>query len=520
MSARTLLAVPITLAEPPLAEQVEAARRGGADIVELRVDGINDSEAVAALLDQVRPVPFIVTIRAADEGGQWDGDDAERIALFERLGLKLPGYVDVEYATWVRSANLRQKVGLVGELGEGGGAGAAGTRRRKNRLILSHHDWRGTPEDIEAAAGPLLETPADVVKVVFTARDARDAWRVLAWLRRKPAGRDVIALAMGGAGLLTRVLARKFGGFLTFAALERGGESAPGQPTVRELLETYRWRDIGPQTRVFGVIGSPLGHTLSPRIHNAAMAAAGIDGVYVPMPVGPEREDFVGLLDMLSAQPELDVAGLSVTIPHKGHALRWLEAHGMAVSDLARRAGAVNTLTRTGADRWAGDNTDTAGVLAALGDAGRACDVAVLGAGGAARAAVVGLLAEGCRVTVFNRTAARAEQIADELGCAWGVWERRVDMDVAVVINCTSVGMFPEVDATPLPVEALRPGMVVLDTVYNPAETKLLCDAQEAGCRVISGVEMFVAQAAAQFERWHEQSAPRQVMRAAVVEES
>jgi len=516
VNARTLLAVPITRCDLPVGAQVRAALAAGADLIELRVDCLDDIGQVAKLLEQPHEVPFILTIRSAAEGGGWDGDESERVALFESLGLKLPGYVDVEYSAWARSANLRQKLGLVSSPGADGG-------RPRNRLILSYHDWRATPDDLDTVVRPLLDSPADVAKVVFTAHSATDAWRVLGLLRRRGGSRPLIAMAMGAAGLLTRVLAPKFGGFLTFAALDAESAVAPGQPTLAELLEVYRWRAIGPDTPVYGVVGWPVGQSKGPRVHNAALAAADMAGVYLPMPVPPDYAGFAEFMTLLTAQPELGVQGLSVTMPHKEHALRWLEQEAQTVSAGARRVGAVNTLIRTGAASWSGGNTDTVGLLAALrtvpgvlDDPGRRPQVVVLGAGGVARAAVAALCDAGCRVTVFNRTEARAAELAQAFGCAARPWAERGGADVRVVVNCTSVGMWPNVDETPLPADALRPGLVVLDTVYHPAETRLAREAAARGARAVSGVEMFLSQAAAQFALWHGRKAPLDAMRAAL----
>ncbi len=516
MNVKTLLAVPVTRCDLPVGAQVRAALAAGADLIELRVDCLDEPGEVARLLEQPHDVPFVLTIRSAEEGGGWDGDESARVALFESLGLKLPGYVDVEYAAWVRSANLRQKLGLVSSPGADGG-------RPRNRLILSYHDWRSTPDHLDAVVRPLLESPADVVKVVFTAHSATDAWRVLGLLRRHGGSRPLIALATGAAGLLTRVLAPKYGAFLTFAALDAESTAAPGQPTLAELLDVYRWRAIDPDTPVYGVVGWPVGQSRGPLVHNAALAAADMAGVYVPMPVPPDYASFAEFMELLTAQPEFGVRGLSVTMPHKEHALRWLLENGHAVGAGAQRVGAVNTLLRTGAAGWSGENTDTVGLLAALrtvpgllDDPGCRPHVAVLGAGGVARAAVAALCDAGCRVTVFNRRAVRANQLARSFGCAARPWEERGGADVQVVVNCTSLGMWPNVDETPLPAKALRPGLVVLDTVYHPAETRLAREAAERGGRVVSGVEMFLGQAAAQFELWHRGSAPLDAMRAAL----
>jgi len=515
VSEPTRLAVPIISASPPLEQQVEAARAAGADLVELRVDCIGDVGAVERLLANPPAMPLILTVRSSEEGGGWDGDEADRVALIERLGLLVPGFVDIEYATWQRSANVRQKIGLVCAVRSTAAAGGAG--RRKNSLIVSHHDLRGTPGDVRVVLDELAATPADVIKAVFTAGDATDALRVLHELG--PCGHaNVIALAMGPAGVASRVLARKHGAFLTFASLEAGSESAPGQPTISELRSVYRWDAIRRETGVYGVVGWPVAHSQSPAIHNAAMAASGVDGVYVPLPVKPAGDDFAAFMDLVEREEVLDVRGLSVTVPHKEHALRWLEARGHIVKSAARRCGAVNTLTQCVDGKWEGDNTDGLGAMGALKRSARFAggEVAVLGAGGAARAIAAALIDEGCGVTLYNRSAGRAKDLAQELRCAWRPWDERVGYAGEVLVNCTLVGLWPSVDASPMPAEALRSGTLVFDTVYRPVETQLLRDARARGCTCVTGVEMFIGQATAQFERWHAVRSPVAVMRGAM----
>ncbi len=495
----TALAVPLIQLDSPLAQQVSAARAAGADLIELRVDLLGDSAAIAELLEREQEsrgdAPYLLTIRSAAEGGGWDGGDDERVALYERLGLLQPGYLDVEWATWQRSANLRQKIGLVAETGAEPGT------RAKNRLILSWHELRETPADLAARLDP-FDAPASAIrKAVFTTRDAFDGWRIADELRRRGAGAPWILLGMGEGGLLTRVLAKKFGGFLTFAALDEDSLAAPGQPTIATLRELYRWDALGPATGVYGVVGWPVAHSQSPRLHNAAMARAGIDGVYLPMPILPERERFVAFMDFLAARPELGVRGLSVTIPHKEHALQWLRERGGAISDIALRCGAVNTL-QCDRGRWSGDNTDAAGALRALQGLtpGRAH---VLGAGGAARAVIAALQTAGWQVRIYGRDARRTAEVARELGCEWRIWEERARTRCDLLANCTQVGMSPNEDESPYPAAALRKEMTVFDTVYQPEQTRLLRAAADCGAAVRSGLTMFRAQAALQFECWH-----------------
>ena len=530
MPGITQLAVSLTHCATPLAAQVAAAVQAGAGLIELRVDRMRDDSAVEALLREPHTVPFIVTIRSADQGGSWRQDEAARIAVLERLARCAPGLVDVEHAAWQSSAELRRRLGAVcasQASTDADGAGARGGETRahggRNELILSHHDLRGTPQNLEEAFERLLASPAGVVKAVFTARDALDSCRVLEQLRACADRRKVIALAMGEAGLLTRVLGRKFGAFLTFAALQRGAESAAGQPTVSELRDLYRWETINPGTRLFGVIGWPVARSLSPRMHNAAMAAAGIDGVYLPLPVGPDYADLAAFLDYVTANDWLDLAGLSVTIPHKEHVARWLGERGHPLGELALRCGAVNTLLRTPDGGWRGENTDALGALAALesvaelagGQLG-GCSVDVLGAGGVARAVVAALVARGCRVTVYNRTEQRARKLAQQLRCDWKSWEQRSAGSGRILVNCTSVGMTPAVQSSPVPGSRLRPETVVFDTVYDPPVTRLLGDAQERGCRRVDGLELLLRQGAAQHELWHGRAAAVETLRQAL----
>jgi len=510
----TLIAAPIVSAEVPLIKQLYTARTAGAHLAELRVDRIGDAAAVADVLAHPRPLPVIVTVRSPAEGGEDFGGEANRQAAIVRLAALQPDYLDVELATWEASDSLRQKLGELCALRR---------NAEKTQLILSHHDFARTPADLAPVFDRLLASPADVIKAVFTAADATDGLRVLAQAQRAAAERPVIALAMGEAGLATRVLARKFRCLLTFATISPESGSAPGQPAISDLRGVFRWEAIGPATRVFGVVGWPVAHSQSPQIHNAAMAHRRVDGVYVPLPVQPEAEALAAFLDAVTANAGLGFRGFSVTIPHKEHALRWLEAHGQEVSELARRAGAVNTLVWRPEGVWFGDNTDAAGALAAL-DAGDTTGgqrlqnrrVAVLGAGGVARAVVAALLERECQVTIYNRTRARAAALAEELGCAWAEWEERVRLDADIVINCTSVGLWPNVEDCPLPGEALRPGQVVFDTVYRPERTRLLRLAEERGCRIVSGIDMFLRQAAEQYRLWHGEAAPIWVMRASL----
>ena len=537
----TRLCVPLTGSTcERMIRDLEAARAVGADMIELRLDYLQDHSeaALAPLLSAIESFPgeIVATCRMAAEGGLWDGDETQRVSLMERVGLGGADYIDFEYAAWKSSANIRQKLGLVCEIN-------AQTDRPRRKLILSKHDFERTPTNLDTIFATLRGEPAHVVKLACKANRITDSLRMLDALRnaRERASADpsvkggregIIALSMGEAGILARVLAGKVGALLTFASLEAGKESAPGQLTLDQMRSLYRWDALRPDTKVYGVIGCPVAHSMSPAIMNAAFGTAGHNGVYLPMRVEPQYDDFAAFVGGCLARPWLDLRGCSVTIPHKENLLRFVGDRGGEIEPLTARIGAANTLCvepgerEDGSDaRVAAFNTDYRGAMDALlaGLAGTGRDlrdaaVTVLGAGGASRAIVAGLVDAGSRVTIYNRTADRAKHLADEFGATALPWEDRERLQADVVVNCTSIGMWPNVEPSPLPESAIGPSMTVFDTIYNPVETRLLREARLRGCRVIDGAAMFVGQAAAQFQRWTGQSAPLDLIRSIILQ--
>jgi 3-dehydroquinate dehydratase/shikimate dehydrogenase len=469
----------------------------GADAAECRLDFLTHAPSDADLRELLTgaPLPVIVTYRPVREGGLYDGAEDRRLACLRRAIELGAAWVDVE-------SDVPH--------------GALPSGRR----IVSHHDFNAPPPDLRAAMRGV--SWGEVSKLAFASRGPQDALAALDLLRNAP--KPAIALAMGEHGLPSRLLCRKFGAFGTYAAVAPGAESAPGQVTLAQMRDLYRWRSIGPQTQVFGVIGCPIAHSMSPAVHNAAFEACGMDAVYVPLRVEKETRDFDALMDAIMDRPWLDWRGLSVTIPHKEHALAYVGK--VNCDELCLAIGAVNTITiesRGGRSvNLRGDNTDYLAALnslcAAMGItkaqlAGR--PVAVLGAGGVARAVVAGLASQKADVTIYNRTPRRAEALASEFG-ARAAGGSPPDDGPEIIVNCTPLGMSPNIDASPL--ESLpRSARVVFDTIYNPPRTRLLGQAQAAGLTCVSGVDMFVAQAAAQFEIWTSRPAPLPAMREAVV---
>jgi len=534
---KTLLCCPIMVDEPALAlRDAEQARASGADLVEYRIDrlfnGEGDDEGQQAVLQLVAdsPLPCIVTCRSADEGGEYDGDDSARVSLIEALGTSdhPPRYIDFEAAAYERSANLRQKVNLAVLHDQQ-------VRDVSTGLILSAHDFDSRPANLFALLASMRShDAAKVIKLAFRARSVRDNLEIFDILRERD--RPTIVLGMGEHGLMSRVLAPKFGGFLTFASLTEQGGTAPGQPTIAELRGRYRFDSITESTKVYAVIGDPVAHSISPDVHNAAFEATDHDGVYLPLRIDAGWESFKATLLSLLAHEHLDFTGASVTIPHKENLLRLATEQADAgepwtVSPIALAAGAANTLTVQPDGTVHIDNTDAAAVESLLREAlggdlsGRL--VVILGAGGVARGAAAALAVAGASVTVCNRTHARALTLRDDLLASMPdapgsilveAWDHRHSFEADAWVNCTPMGMVGggSADQSPLELDQLkRPECVVMDTVYKPRLTPLLVSAKWIpGVRTIDGVRMFVEQAVAQSEQWIGENASQMPLRA------
>lgn len=490
----------------------------GAEIVELRVDMIKDvsEEDLCGLAEKpVNDLPLILTVRSEAEGGEWEKGEAERIKLISWLGPYVQ-YIDVELSTW--TANEPDRKELVNALRRAGQishhAGQEMIEFAAPRmLILSRHDLRGRPSNLHNDLLKMVQIEeCDVPKLAWRARTVRDNFEAFELMRESP--KPALVVCMGPDGLPSRVLAKKFGAFGSFAALERGLGSADGQLTIREMKTLYRWDRIDADTAVYGVIGDPINHSLSPHLHNAAFEKTGTNAIYLPLRVGPGYESLKAFLIEVLDRPWLDFRGLSVTLPHKENALRFLRESGGYVDDVATRVGAVNTLVVRSNGAYEGYNTDYVAFVdtmaAALGEplsslAGK--KAVILGAGGIARAIVVALVEAGLKVMIYNRTLERAQVLAKEFGCEFGPWSERSAEGAALVINCTSVGLASAPQESPLEPDTLVADQVVVDTIYNPSRTKLLKEAESRGCRTVGGADLFARQAAAQFKLWAKQDA-------------
>jgi len=460
-----------------------------ADLIELRLDLIEGYDLPALI--QAAGKPSIVTNRCKMDGGQFSGSEEERVAVLRKaidLGVD---YIDIETST--PGPLLKSVLESKGSV----------------KAVLSHHDFTRTPDDLNPLYDLMIQMPADVLKIITYATDINDnltLFRLLA--RAKKDEKSLIAFCMGEKGELSRILTVQQGGFLTFGSLDTGKESAPGQIPARTLKYIYRVNDLKPESKVYGVIGDPVSKSMGYLIHNKAFQAVGLPHVYVPLLVQNVTRFFNAY------EPYL--GGLSVTMPHKEAIMKPLDR----IDPAAERIGAVNTVVQE-ENGWTGYNTDCSGAMKALEPYGPLAGkkILIIGAGGTAKAIGQGVVDAGAHLTVtYNRSQEKGQELAGQLQCSL-ISIRDVDqMEVDILINCSPVGMTPNVQDTPFPARLLKPGMVVFDSVYNPMETRLLKEAQEAGCATVSGVELFVHQAAGQFELWTGHPAPIDLMRRIVEE--
>jgi 3-dehydroquinate dehydratase/shikimate dehydrogenase len=471
-----------------------------ADLIELRLDYLRDFDFTNPAnlwpLLKDKPLPVILTCRAISEGGVQPVDDQTRLSLLVEGARRMADYCDIEAAHYELAAKLSPDL---------------------TKLIVSYHNFAETPSDLDSIYDLTARLPAAIHKIVTRANDIKDSLAVFRLLdRARDDGRSLIALAMQQPGLMTRIIGPSRGCFLTYAALEKGRESAPGQPGCKELRDLYRVHDLTRETIVTGIIGKPIAHSASPLLHNLAFKALGLDFVYIPFEVDNVEEFFTRFVRPDSREIDWPLRGFSVTIPHKTKVIGFLDE----IDSSAAKVGAVNTIVIS-EGRVKGYNTDVAGAIEPLANVmaieDKSCGV--IGAGGAARAVIYGLICKGAHVKIFARDLNKARALGDSFGVTVAPIESLESSDVEIVINTTPVGMHGYSEqASPVARSALRNRRVAYDVIYNPIETQFLKDARAEGCQTISGIEMLVAQAALQFELWTNQRAPLDLMRQAVIE--
>src|SRR6267143_6178685 len=425
-------------------------------------------------------VVVIATCRRVANGGRFRGSIASQLDLLAKAsaaGCQLVGS-ELQSASRLKPQQLQRL-------------------RSRAALILSYHDYRATRK-LEETLEKMAAIPADFYKIVTTATTLYDNVVMMKFLEKQSDKHSIIGLCMGEQGIISRVLGVRAGSVFTFAALSPDEKTAPGQVTSQELRNVYRIEQVDAATRVYGVAGDPVVHSLSPAIMNAAFRRENVNAVYLTLHAKT-------LKDLLTCVREIPLHGISVTMPYKEAILKHLDN----TDSHTTKIGACNTVVRAQDGKLYGFNTDAAGVVRPLErrlPTLEGARILVLGAGGAARAAVFGLKERGCEVYILNRSAAPAKKLARQ---ARARFVKRADLKKLafdVIINATPVGM-GNARETPLQDKEIN-ARYVFDMVYDPPETKLLKLARERGAQVIPGIEMFVQQAARQFEIWTGKPAP------------
>ncbi len=461
--------------------------------VELRLDWLASRSEIRKILRWLagkkgkaarRRATFVATCRRRGAGGKFAGASKDQIEIMREAARAGCAWLDIEIETAEKLS--KQELAAI---------------RSEAKLLISFHDFKSTPSNLDRVKARLNRAGGDAIKIAANAKTYRDACRLLELAR---ANRRVVAIPMGEVGAATRILALRGGSALAYAPVDEA--TAPGQVSLSAMKTLYGADRMDRRTSVYGVIGNPIHHSLSPLMQNAAFQARRINAVFVPFLVRDLR-------DFMRAIPELDVSGFSVTIPHKQAILKYLDD----CDPLAAAIGAVNTVVVRGGGKLFGYNTDYVGVLRALESrislAG-SC-VLILGAGGAARAVAFALAKAGAAVRVCARRPARAKELASAVGGEAIAKSRLRGEFFDAIVNATPVGMYPNANESPLEPRELN-CRLVFDSIYRPQRTKLLQLAERRGIETVSGLEMFVAQGMAQWEIWTGERAPERVMRESV----
>jgi 3-dehydroquinate dehydratase/shikimate dehydrogenase len=487
---RVLVVIGRTRHKMVVAELLEAVKRG-TGFIELRLDFL--AKAIDfKRLSPYKQCPWVATLRRPSEGGRFSGTEPERQTILRQAIVSgVFEWVDLE-------TDVATSIPRFGKV----------------KRIISYHNLAETPANLDEIYARMLEQDGDVYKVAVSAQSPDDVVRVLRLQQAAP--KPTVAFCIGDIGQPSRFLALKYGAPWIYAAFNKERGIAPGLPSLDDLRLTYPVRTIAPETRVFGVVGDPVDHSLSPLLHNQIYKRLGANAVYLPFRV-PR-----GMLPhAIDAYNEIPVHGYSVTIPHKEAAAQLAREKELNVEVTQ----AANTLVRLPDGKFQAANTDYAAAVESLrahlteraGDGPVAqlsqLSVMLLGAGGVARAIAFALHREGAQLTITGRTYERAQRLAEEVKCKAVDWHARHSVSFDVLINCTPVGMHPNVDEAPCHFSILKPGVTVFDTIYRPETTLLLREARTRGCHTITGVDMFVRQAARQIELFIGQTPDQAMMR-------
>ena len=470
--------------------EYNALAEQGAELVELRLDYIRRSVNLKRILNE-RPCPVVVTVRRPKDGGKWMRSEEDRMTLIRTAIAHGVDYIDLE---WDIAGNV--------------------PRFGNTQRIISYHNFDETPDNLPQIHKKMQKFDPDIIKIVTMANNPIDNIRVLRLCRDSTV--PTVAFCMGEMGITSRILCGRFGSPMTYATFHAERQLAPGQLTYEQMQEVYRYDEITPSTKILGVIADPVAHSFSPQIHNACLRKANLDMLYLPFRVPAEN-----LKEFISCCPEMGIRGLSVTIPHKEAILKSLNS----LDDNVAAIKAANTVVFKSGTA-AGYNTDCNAAVSVLEEHVRETThesylteqtlggkrICLLGAGGVARAIAFGLTEAGAEVTICARDPNQSNQLADEMKCKSLDWVLRKEHDCQILINCTPVGMHPKMNETPFEEEWHDRHTLVFDTIYNPSRTLFIKHARDAGCPTLTGVDMFVRQAAEQFKLFTGKDADEEVI--------
>lgn len=486
-------------------EKIEQAAEVG-DLIELRFDCLMeplDAKILGAINKTGKSFNGILlaTFRPKFEGGKVD------LTRKEREEFWINSHV-FEFADW---ADLEKDI----------------SEEKINRfwgkafkkIVKSHHNFTEQDENLNKIFETLTSNKEDIAKIAVKTNEIADSlavWKLLG--KAKSENKELIPIAMGEAGKWTRILGLAFGSPITYASLEDGHETAPGQISAKDMIDVYRVKELNEQTEIYGVVGNPVSHSLSPYMHNASFKHHDLNAVYIPFEVRDLDEFIKRMVKPETREIDWNLRGFSVTIPHKEAIIKHLDF----IDEDAKKIGAVNTVKIVDG-KLHGFNTDADGFIAPLKNAyGDLANVnaGIIGNGGAARACVHALKKERANVSIFARNMEKAENLAEEfdvdLKDISTLSSEQKTLDI--IINTTPLGMIGELENdSPTTFDQLKHLQLAYDLVYNPIETVFLRDAKKANIKTISGIEMFVAQGIKQFELWTELEAHAEHMKEAAI---
>lgn len=463
-----------------------------ATILELRLDCLQPRELEQAQLNLSQTAralkqPVIITFRATAEGGHRLLTYEDRLSFWrEQTKVSGEALFDIEFdliQQFLADDALRDRFPWA-------------------RIICSYHNFDGTPHELEKIYEAMSSTPAQVIKIAVQAQDVVDCLSVFNLLDRAAhEHRELIAVSMGDAGVPTRILGPSRGAWLTYGSAKEDSATAPGQITAEKLSSVYRIRDLTADTQIFGLVGLPVRHSFSPQMHNAAFAATAIDAVYLPFEVHSLPAFFKRMVNPQTRELDWKLRGLSITAPHKSSVIQLLDW----IEPRAKEINAVNTVVIE-ENKLRGYNTDADGFLEPLQQrfgSLRGARVAVIGAGGAASAAVWSLRQEGAAISLFVRDVEKARAFAERFGVSASPIASARFADFDIVVNATPIGTAGDLSTQFVArAEQLAGAKLVYDLIYNPTETELMREARLAGCEVLGGLKMLIAQARLQFKLW------------------